>query len=148
MAKAERPIEYEQLTAPLEFEERAAMFMDKIIEESKRHTLSVDVENKTLTDLEANKMACRVSLQKNKPAMYQKAFERGVERDRKSLVETVVTISIYGSSRALINKFEKEAHLIAKEFSGSVLEMNGINNFDENDEDYRLFDYISYVFKG
>ncbi len=108
--------------------------------------LLVDVENKTLGDLEANTWACRKSTEQKKPAMYKRAFEIGEEKDYMSATETTIMVSIHGSKRKIIDHFRGLVAFCAKKYCGTKTGEDSNSNY--SDADYRFFTYVNYSFRG
>lgn len=141
-------IELERVNIPCEFEERASLFMaDVALAENGFPDLQIDVVNKTLVELEANEWAVRKSRELKKTAMYEKAFERGIDKDLASTVQTVIMIQIHSAKRARIEEFKKKIEESAKKFNG-IKEDEDSNSDPDPSSEYKYFSYVDYAFRG
>lgn len=141
-------VEYEQIMTSYEFEERANLFMDSVMDLSSDFPgLIVESENKTLGDLKANSWAIQKSANLKKLEMNRRAFLRGHEMDIKSANETDIMITIHGIQKRGVRKFESLVDKTAKYFDGMRAVVCDIKNFDGPEGEYKLFVELIYTFR-
>lgn len=141
-------VELSGIIDPYEFEDRGNLFMAEVAKIiSEFPDLMVDVGNKTQIDLEANAWAIKKSLEKNNLGLFSKAFERGIEKDILSTTEEGVLITIHGAKRLKILTFKNRVEKLAKQYGGRKGDEDSGSD-PNNDAQYRLFSWVSYVFRG
>lgn len=141
-------VEYEQIMTLYEFEDAANFFADSVAELSKNFPdLIVESENKTLSDLEANSWAIQKSASLNKLEMNRRAFLRGYEMDIKSANETDIMVTVHGSQKRNVRKFESLVEKSAKFFGGVRINGCDTKDFDGPEGEHGLFIALIYAFR-
>gem|GEM_PF-5151117 len=141
-------IEYEKIVAPYEFENRANLFVDNITDFSKAFPeLQVVPSNQSVDTFNMNLLAIKKSAKSDKPNLYRLALLRGQEIDFDSLNAVSIFISIHGRTKGKVREFSNLTNKTANHYMGKLIETTE-REFDGNEEDFKFFKGITYVFRG
>lgn len=140
----------EKLLKPYEFEKKANVFLESVVELAKDFSdILVEAENKTTEDLNGNGSTIKRLITTTNTKKILELYKTGYQMEVDSAFENQILICIYGNKKKNMVNFAEKADALSKSFDATRTLNSGIkdNGYVSQPDDYRYFWGLIYSFK-